>query len=119
MNNKIYSELVKRVNELDRELECHKEREYELLRLVGIERKYRHFYSKYITLSDCCSLIPFDTFDLAINDRLYHRACTKEYLLKLITNSIYGLGTFDNRLLRITDVRISLKESLVDLITEE
>lgn len=119
MDNKVYNELLKRVNELERELENHTEREHELLRLVGIERKYRHFYSKYITLSDCCSLIPFDTFDLAINDRLYHRACTKEYLLKLMTNSIYGLGIFDNRMLHITDVRISLKESLVDLIVEE
>ena len=102
MKNNLYKEFLKNADEFERELEKYKERAYELLQL-----------------SDCCSLIPFNTFDLAINNRLYHRACTKEYLIQLITNSIYGLGIFDNRLLHITDVRISLKESLVDLIVDE
>lgn len=62
MYNKLYNELLKKVNELECRLETHQERERELLQLVGIERKYRHFYSRYITLSDCCSLIPFDVF---------------------------------------------------------
>lgn len=119
MNNKLYNELLKKVDELERELERHKERECELLQLVGIERKYRHFYSRYITLNDCCSLIPFDIFDLSINGKLYHRGCTKEYLPKLFLNTLYGFGSYLPKIMRITDVRISLKESLVDLIIEE
>lgn len=119
MNKKLYNELLKKIDELECELERHKERECELLQLVGIERKYRHFYSRYITLNDCCSLIPFDIFDLSINGKLYHRGCTKEYLSKLLLNSIYGFGCYLPKVMRITDVRISLKESLVDLIIEE
>lgn len=119
MNNKLYNELLKRVNELECKLETHQEHERELLQLVGIERKYRNFYSRYITLNDCCSLIPFDIFDLAINGKLFHRGCTKEYLPKLMCNTIYGLGIFNNNISHITDVRISLKESLVDLIVVE
>lgn len=122
MNKKLYNELLKKVDELECELEKHKERERELLQLVGIERKYRHFYSRYITLSDCCSLIPFDIFDLSINGKLYRRACTKEYLPKLLLNSSYGccyvFGFYSRNITYITDVRISLKESLVDLIIE-
>ena len=125
--NKLYNELLKKVNELENKLEIHQERERELLQLLGIERKHRCFYSKYITVSDCCSLIPFDIFDLAINGKLFYRACTKEYFPKLICNLAYGLGIYDNnishisgvRISHITDVRISLKESLVDLIIEE
>lgn len=119
MYNKLYNELLKKVNELECRLETHQERERELLQLVGIERKYRHFYSRYITLSDCCSLIPFDVFDLAINGKLFYRACTKEYFPKLILNTVYGIGKFNMNISHITDVRISLKESLVDLIIED
>lgn len=119
--NKLYGELLKRMNELEYKLEIHQENERELLQLVGIERKYRHFYSRYITLSDCCSLIPFDVFDLAINGKLFHRACTKEYLQKLdlMRSAVYGLELPNNYISCITDVKISLKESLVDLIIEK
>lgn len=119
MENKIYNELLKKVDKLEHNLEIHQERERELLQLLGIERKYRYFYSRYITLSDCYSLIPFDNFDLAINGKLFYRACTKEYFHKVMRNSVYGLGIFNDGIPHITDVRISLKESLVDLIIEE
>lgn len=119
MNKKLYNELLKKLDKLECELESHKERERELLQLVGIERKYRHFYSRYITLNDCCSLIPFDIFDLSINGKLYYRACTKECLPKLLLNSLYGFGSYLPKVMHIMDVRISLKESLVDLIMEE
>ena len=119
MNNKLYNELLNKINELDYKLEIHQKREDELLQLVGIERKYRHFYSRYISLSDCCSLIPFDIFDLEINGKLFYKGCTKEYFSKLVCNTIYGLGIFNDNISHITDVRISLKESLVNLIVEE
>ena len=118
MRNKCYNELFERIDKLEGKLEKHEYREIELLRLINIECKYRNFYSKYITLDDCCSLIPFDIFDLSINGTLYHRACTKEYLPKLLLNSCYGFNFYYDNTSHITDVRISLKESLVDLIID-
>lgn len=70
--------------------------------------KYRIIYKKYITLDECCKLIPFDIFDLQINGKNLCRGCTIEYFPKLVHNII-----------GIKDVRISLRESLVDLIVEE
>lgn len=119
MNNKLYNELLKRIDELEHKLENHQERERELLQLVGIERKYRYFYSRYITLRDCCNLIPFDMFDLAINGKLFLRRCTKDNLPKLMFNRIYELRTLNYSISCITDVRISLKDVLVDLIIEK
>ena len=66
-----------------------------------------NFIQKYITQNECHLLIPFDIFDLEINGKIVCRGCTKEYLPKLIHNVI-----------GIKDVRISLRESLVDLIVE-
>lgn len=118
MCNKRYNELFERIDKLECKLEKHEYREIELLHLIEIERKYRNFYSKYISLDECCSLIPFDIFDLSINGKLYHRGCTKEYLPKLLLNSCYGLNIYQYNITHILDVRISLKESLVDLIIE-
>ena len=69
--------------------------------------KYRIIYKKYITVNECCQLIPFDIFDLEINGKIVCRGCTKEYLPKLIHNVI-----------GIKDIRVSMRESLVDLIVE-
>jgi hypothetical protein len=46
-------------------------------------------------------------FDLEINGKMVGRRCTKEYFPKLAHNVI-----------GIKDIRVSLRESLVDLIVE-
>ena len=107
MFNKKYANLVKRIDELECRLENHISSEIGITQEIEFERKRRKFYSKYITQNECHLLIPFDIFDLEINGKIVCRGCTKEYLPKLIHNVI-----------GIKDVRISLRESLVDLIVE-
>lgn len=107
MFNKKYVNLVKRIDELECRLENHISSEIDITQEIEFERKRRKFYSKYITRNECHLLIPFDIFDLEINGKIVCRGCTKEYLPKLIHNVI-----------GIKDVRISLRESLVDLIVE-
>lgn len=107
MFNKKYVNLVKRIDELECRLENHISSEIDITQEIEFERKRRKFYSKYITQNECHLLIPFDIFDLEINGKIVCRGCTKEYLPKLIHNVI-----------AIKDVRISLRESLVDLIAE-
>lgn len=107
MFNKKYANLVKRIDELECRLENHISSEIDITPEIEFERNRRKFYSKYITQNECHLLIPFDIFDLEINGKIVCRGCTKEYLPKLIHNVI-----------GIKDVRISLRESLVDLIVE-
>lgn len=107
MFNKKYDNLVKRIDELECRLENHISGEKDILYEIGFECKRRIIYSKYITVDECCKLIPFDIFDLEINSKMVARGCTKEYFPKLVHNII-----------GINDVRISLRESLVDLIVE-
>jgi hypothetical protein len=107
MFNKNYEYLVKRINELGCRLENHISGEKDILQEIEFECKRRKLYSKYITQNECLLLIPFDIFDLEINGKIVCRGCTKEYLPKLIHNVI-----------GIKDVRVSLRESLVDLIVE-
>ncbi len=97
----------KRINELGCRLENHISAEKDILHEIEFECKRRTIYSKYITVNECCKLIPFDIFDIAINGNILYRACTKEYFPKLVHNVI-----------GIKDARISLLESLVDLIVE-
>ena len=107
MFNKNYDDLVKRINELGCRLDEHIRDEKDILYEIGFECKRRIIYSKYITVDECLLLIPFDIFDLEINGKMVGRGCTKEYFPKLAHNVI-----------GIKDVRISLRESLVDLIVE-
>lgn len=107
MFNKKYDNLVKRINELECRLENHISREIDITQEIEFERKRRKFYSKYITQNECLLLIPFDIFDLEINGKMVGRGCTKEYFPKLVHNVI-----------GIKDIRVSLRESLVDLIVE-
>lgn len=107
MFNKKYDSLVKRIDELECRLENHISREVDILQEINFECNRRKLYSKYITQNECLLLIPFDIFDLEINGKMVGRGCTKEYFPKLVHNVI-----------GIKDVRISLRESLVDLIVE-
>lgn len=107
MFNKNYEYLVKRINELDCRLENHISGEKDILQEIEFECKRRKLYSKYITQNECLLLIPFDIFDLEINGKMVGRGCTKEYFPKLVHNVI-----------GIKDIRVSLRESLVDLIVE-
>lgn len=107
MFNKKYDSLVKRIDELECRLENHISREVDILQEINFECNRRKLYSKYITQNECLLLIPFDIFDLEINGKMVGRGCTKEYFPKLIHNVI-----------GIKDVRVSLRESLVDLIVE-
>mgnify|MGYP006871888228 FL=1 len=107
MFNKNYEDLVKRINELGCRLDEHIRGEKDVLQEIEFECNRRKLHSKYITQNECQLLIPFDIFDLEINGKIVGRGCTKEYLPKLIHNVI-----------GIKDVRISLRESLVDLIVE-
>jgi hypothetical protein len=107
MFNKKYDNLVKRIDELECRLENHISREIDITQEIEFECKRRKLYSKYITQNECLLLIPFDIFDLEINGKLVGRGCTKEYFPKLVHNVI-----------GIKDVRVSLRESLVDLIVE-
>lgn len=107
MFNKKYDNLVKRINELECRLENHISREIDITQEIEFERKRRKFYSKYITQNECLLLIPFDIFDLEINGKMVGRGCAKEYFPKLVHNVI-----------GIKDIRVSLRESLVDLIVE-
>ena len=108
MFNRNYDELSKRIKELECRLENHISAEKDILYEIEFECKRKITYSKYITVDECCKLIPFDIFDLQINSKNLCRGCTKEYFPKLAHNII-----------GIKDVRISLRESLVDLIVEE
>lgn len=103
-----------RINEIEKSLEWHTEKEHELLDLINVERKYRRFYSKEISMSDVIMLIPFEVFDLCVDGRFVRRGATRNDLLKLNLNTLYG----HTIRFSIIDVRISLRESLVDLITE-
>lgn len=107
MFNKKYDNLVKRIDELECRLENHINSVIVITQEIEFELKRRKFYSKYITQNECLQLIPFDIFDLEINGKMVGRGCTKEYFPKLVHNVI-----------GIKDVRISLRESLVDLIVE-
>lgn len=107
MFNKKYDRLVKRIDELECRLENHISREVDILQEINFECNRRKLYSKYITQNECLLLIPFDIFDLEINGKMVGRGCTKEYFPKLVHNVI-----------GIKDVRVSLRESLVDLIVE-
>ena len=107
MFNKKYDNLVKRIDELECRLENHINSGIVITQEIEFELKRRKFYSKYITQNECLQLIPFDIFDLEINGKMVGRRCTKEYFPKLVHNVI-----------GIKDVRISLRESLVDLIVE-
>lgn len=107
MFNKKYDSLVKRIDELECRLENLISSEIDITQETEFERKRRKFYSKYITQNECCLLIPFDIFDLEINGKIVCRGCTKEYFPTLVHNVI-----------GIKDVRVSLRESLVDLIVE-
>ena len=107
MFNKKYDSLVKRIDELECRLENHISREVDILQEINFECNRRKLYSKYITQNECLLLIPFDIFDLEINGKMVGRGCTKEYFPKLVHNVI-----------GIKDVRVSLRESLVDLIVE-
>ncbi|UVY21103.1 MAG: hypothetical protein [Bacteriophage sp.] len=107
MFNRDYDKLSKRIDELECRLENHISAEKDILYEIECEFKRRIIYSKYITVNECCKLIPFDIFDVAINGKILYRGCTKEYFPKL-ANNVIG----------IKDVRISLRESLVDLIVE-
>lgn len=107
MFNKKYDSLVKRIDELECRLENHISREVGILQEINFECNRRKLYSKYITQNECLLLIPFDIFDLEINGKMVGRGCTKEYFPKLVHNVI-----------GIKDVRVSLRESLVDLIVE-
>lgn len=107
MFNKKYDSLVKRIDELECRLENHISREVDILQEINFEYNRRKLYSKYITQNECLLLIPFDIFDLEINGKMVGRGCTKEYFPKLVHNVI-----------GIKDVRVSLRESLVDLIVE-
>lgn len=107
MFNKKYDNLVKRIDELECRLENHINSGIGITQEIEFELKRRKFYSKYITQNECLQLIPFDIFDLEINGKMIGRGCTKEYFPKLVHNVI-----------GIKDVRISLRESLVDLIVE-
>ena len=108
MFNKNYENLVKRIDELECRLENHISGEKDILGEIAFESKRRIIYQKYITVNECCKLIPFDIFDVTINGKNICRGCIKEYFPKLAHNII-----------GIKDVRISLRESLVDLIVEE
>lgn len=105
--NKNYEDLVKRIDELECRLENHISAEKDISHEINFECKRRRIYSKYITVNECCQLIPFDIFDLSINGKITYRGCTIEYIPKLVHNVI-----------GIKDIRISLRESLVDLIVE-
>lgn len=107
MFNKKYDNLVKRIDELECRLENHINSGIVITQEIEFELKRRKFYSKYITQNECLQLIPFVIFDLEINGKMVGRGCTKEYFPKLVHNVI-----------GIKDVRISLRESLVDLIVE-
>lgn len=107
MFNKNYENLVKRINELSCRLDNHISGEKDILQEIEFECKRRILYSKYITQNECLLLIPFDIFDLEINSKMVCRGCTKEYFPTLV-HTVIG----------IKDVRVSLRESLVDLIVE-
>lgn len=107
MFNRNYVELSKRIDELECRLDNHISGEKDILQEIEFECKRRKLYSKYITQNECLLLIPFDIFDLEINGKMVGRGCTKEYFPKLVHNVI-----------GIKDIRVSLRESLVDLIVE-
>lgn len=107
MFNNNYDNLVKRIDALECRLENHINRESDITQEIEFERNRRKIYSKYITVNECYQLTPFDIFDLTINGKMVCRACDKEYFLKL-AHDVIG----------IKDVRVSLRESLVNLIVE-
>lgn len=115
--SKKYNEIIKRINELDCKLENHI---HSKLCYADTDSNFVQFSknSKYIGLWDCYKLIPFNIFDLYINGKLCCRGCIKENFSKMIINLCYGTQHYHN-ITSILDIRISLRESLVDLIVEE
>ena len=108
---KDFKELVERIERIENRLGEHETRENDLLiDLIKAERKCKRSYSKVITINEALSIIPFDIFDLHINGAFVARGITKTGLIKDYRKH--------EALNRIIDVRISLRESLVDLITE-
>lgn len=112
---KSFEELVERIERIENRLGEHEARENDLIKA---ERKCKRSYSKVITINEALSIIPFDIFDLNINGTFVARGITKTNLIKDYINSLYGYYRKHEILNRIIDVRISLRESLVDLITE-
>jgi len=112
-------DLIERMEIIEKRLREHEARENDLLiDLIKAERKCKRSYSKVITINEALSIIPFDIFDLNINGTFVARGITKTDLIKDYINSLYGYYRKHEILNRIIDVRISLRESLVDLITE-
>lgn len=116
---KDFKELVERIERIENRLGEHEARENDLLTdLIKAERNCKRSYSKVITINEALSIIPFEIFDLNINGAFVARGITKTGLIKDYINSLYGYYRKHEALNRIIDVRISLRESLVDLITE-
>lgn len=114
-----FEDLVERIERIENRLGEHEARENDLLiDLIKAERKCKRSYSKVITINEALSIIPFEIFDLNINGTFVARGITKTGLIKDYINSLYGYYRKHEALNRIIDVRISLRESLVDLITE-
>lgn len=114
-----YDGLIERMERIENRLVEHEARENDLLiDLIKAERKCKPVYSKVITINEALSIIPFDIFDLNINGNFVCRGITKADLIKDYINSLYGYYRKHENLNRIIDVRISLRESLVDIITE-
>lgn len=117
-----YDDLIERMERIENRLGEHEARENDLLiDLIKAERKCKRDYSRVITITEALSIIPFDIFDLNINGTFVCRGITKADLLKDYINMLYGYYRKHeklNRFIGVIDVRISLRESLVDIITE-
>ena len=113
-----FGDLVERIERIEKRIERHEERESELLDLLNVERKHRYFYNKEITVKEAIQLIPFEIFDLSINGELVTEQLTKNELAKRWLTILYGWYDCFAGSVMITDVRISLRDSLVDIITE-
>ena len=114
-----FEDLVERIERIENRLGEHEARENDLLiDLIKAERKCKRGYSRVITIIEALSIIPFEIFDLNINGTFVCRGVTKADVIKDYINSLYGYYRKHENLNRIIDVRISLRESLVDIITE-
>ena len=101
-----YKELVDRINIIEKNLLAHEERERELINLIGITRKYKDFYNDGISINDIIELIPFDIFDLYINNKFIMRGLHK-----------YDINRENLCAKKVMDVRISCIGNIVDIIT--
>ena len=110
-----YVDLVNKITQLERKIEHHEEREKDLLHMYSECQKARFYRDKYLTINEVMEKIPFELFDLRIDNKFHNRCVDKEYLCKLL-NWVYGY--LNNGELKVLDVFISTTEGPVIIITD-